>query len=248
MITRHHLVLVLMSALILGMAVFPSDIPALGALVAGSCIGAVLPDIHMTRPKRPCLRSIAWRITRSSACTCIPALCAPCFTVFRLNLCPSDKRLTHSLPGIALIGGMVAGFTAVPVILLGLFPVPLPLAAFAGGVIAGLVLHLTEDVCTRKGITPFYPFSAVRIAGSIRPCDRTDPRIARYHLHHCSTAVIVCILHLGWAGPAAASVIISLLAISACCGTMVWSSDVRIDAGGSARPGNFRPPSVQRSP
>lgn len=228
MITRHHLVLVLMGTLILGIALFPTNMAALGMLALGACTGAVLPDIHMTRPKRFGLRSISWAITRFSAGICIPVLCATFYRSCGLNLCPSDKRLTHSVPGFLVVGAVVA---TVPLLALQFFPVPLPLPAFVAGILCGFALHLIEDVCTKKGITPLYPFSTVRIAGSIRPCDQTDSRIGRYHVHHGCMAIAIfglqSILH--WQGPL--SLEVSLLGLLSCLALMVFLSDVHIEAG-----------------
>jgi len=234
MITRHHLVLALMCSLILGIAVFPSAPGALAALAGGACIGAVLPDIHMTKPKRRGFRTITWYITRFSACICIPALCQAYYAFWEMNLCPSDKRLTHSVPGSMFIGVTVIAIAAVPVLLLGPSPMSVILLAFISGILSGLILHFMEDICTRKGVTPFFPFSSVKIAGSIRPCDRTDSRIAQYHVHHCWMAVVVIGLHSAghWTEPLSLSV--SLIALALCLGLMVWFSDVHIETGKSA--------------
>jgi membrane-bound metal-dependent hydrolase YbcI (DUF457 family) len=239
MITRHHLALAMMCTLIMGSAVYPADIPALGALVAGSCIGVILPDIHITRPGRVSLRMFAWYVSRFSVRVCVPLLCAVYYWS-GLNLCPSDKRLTHSIPGILVVGAVATGFLFIPDLFF-LNPQVNPLAVTcAAGIAAGLVLHLVEDACTFKGITPFFPFSTIRISGSIRPCDATDFRIARYHVQHCSVAAAV----IGYHGIArltgSLSLAFSLVALISCLAIMVWYSDVRILSGenlaGESRP------------
>lgn len=230
MITRHHLALVLMGTLIIGIAVFPADIPVLGALAAGSCIGAVLPDIQIAWRARNGLHKYAWYVSRFSVHLCIPVLCAT-YYLLGLNLCPSDKRLTHSVTGIIAVGAIFAAFLSVPVLL---FPRPLVhlvLAAFVSGVIAGLILHLVEDACTFRGIAPFFPFSTMRVSGSIRPCDGTDRRIARYHVHHCSVAVVVAGFHLIAPFPGPLSLAFSIVALFSCLAIMVWLSDVHIRTG-----------------
>ena len=95
----------------------------------------------------------------------------------------------------------------------------------------GLVLHLIEDMCTRKGITPLFPFSTTMVSGSIRPCDTTDRRIAQFHFYHCSVAgIILGFQYLGsWQG--IASVPLCLFALGSCLGMMIWSSDVSISSG-----------------
>jgi UDP-N-acetylmuramyl pentapeptide phosphotransferase/UDP-N-acetylglucosamine-1-phosphate transferase len=149
---------------------------------------------------------------------------------------PADKRLTHSLPGILFMGGSAVLLLFIPVLLV--FPAYTTEAGlFMCGLFLGMGLHLAEDLCTRKGISPFFPFSQVMIAGSIRPCDRTDPRIGWYHLQH--GAVLLAILACegyGILSPALA-LPISFAGIAACLGFMVYSSDitVRQEAGTSGR-------------
>lgn len=237
MITRHHLALVLTGTLILGVALFPSDMAALGMLALGACIGAMLPDIHMSRPKRFGLRSISWRVTRFSICICIPVLCSTLYHFFSMNLCPSDKRLTHSAPGFLFTGAIVA---AVPLSARQFFNVPLPVLAFTAGILCGFALHLVEDVCTRKGVTPLFPFSTVRIAGSIRPCDPTDSRIIQYQVQHCGMAVAVFGLHstVVWHEPL--SLALSLSALLFCLALMVFLSDVHIEPGTTVVHGSCR--------
>ena len=229
MITRHHLALVLMCTLILGMALFPSEPVTLGVLVAGSCIGAILPDIQMTKPKKICVRTIIWCITRISSVLFVPILQVLSRIVNGVSFSPADKRLTHSVPGILIIGAIITGLSTIPVLILIPSPVPFLLIAFPAGVMIGLVLHLFEDACTRKGIAPFFPFSTIRIAGSIRPCDRADSRIAQYHFHHCSMAFVIFALHFSGAWPESMSVALSLFALCSCLAMIVWFSDVRIE-------------------
>lgn len=217
-----------MGTLILGIAIFPSDVAALGILALGACIGAMLPDIHMSRPKRIGLRSISWCVTRFSARICIPVLCGTLYHLFSMNLCTSDKRLTHSVPGFLFTGAIVA---AVPFFALQFFSVPLTVLTFTAGILCGFALHLVEDVCTRKGITPLFPFSTIRIAGSIRPCDRTDTRIGHYHVQHCCMAVAVVGLHSTVVWPEPLSLAVSLSALVFCLGLMVFLSDVHIEPG-----------------
>jgi len=229
MITRHHLILVLMCTLILGVAIYPSDVIHLGMLAVGSCAGAVLPDVHMKKPKRTGLRTIAFYISRFTVLFCSPVLIRLYHTVNGISLDPSDKRLSHSVPGIFIIGSTVAGISVVPVLLFRLSPVPPLLIAFVAGVLAGLTFHLIQDSCTRKGFSPLFPFCAAKISGSIRPCDRADTRITKYQFHHCSMAVIIFILLHGGVWPQSISLLLSLVGLCSCLAMMVWFSDVRIE-------------------
>ena len=229
MITRHHLILVLMCTLIMGVAFFPSDVIHLGMLAAGSCAGAVLPDVHMKKPKQAGLRTIAFYLSRFTVFFCSPVLIRLCHAVNGLSLNPSDKRLSHSVPGIVIIGGMVAGISVAPFLLFHLTPVPPLLIALVAGVLAGLTFHLIQDSCTRKGFSPLFPFSFMQISGSIRPCDRSDTRIAKFQFHHCSMAAAIVVLHPAELLPGSTSVLLSLLALCSCIAMMIWLSDVRIE-------------------
>lgn len=240
MITRHHLTLVLMCTLILGVAIYPSDVIQLGMLAAGSCAGAVLPDIHMKKPKRTGLRTIAFYISRFTILFCSPVLIRLCHAVNGMSLSPSDKRLSHSVPGIFIIGSMVAGFFIIPFFLFRFGLVPPLVLAFVAGVLAGLAFHLIEDSCTRKGFFPLFPFYTMKISGSIRPCDRTDSRIAQYHFHHCSIIIVIIGLHLVSVWPQSISLLLSLFGLFSCLTMMVWFSDVRIEIS-CQQPENSRP-------
>jgi len=232
MITRHHLTLVLLCTLILGMALFPSEPVTLGVLAAGSCIGAILPDIQMTKPKKICVRTIIWCITQISSVLFVPILQVFSRIVNGASFSPADKRLTHSVPGILIIGAIVTGLSTIPILIIRPSPVSLLLIIFPAGVMTGLVLHLFEDACTRKGIAPAFPFSIIRIEGSIRSCDRDDARIAQYHFHHGSMAFVIFVLHLSGVWPESISVVLSVFALSSCLAMMVWFSDVRIETSG----------------
>jgi len=232
MITRHHLVLALLATLILGIAIFPEDVISLGMLVLGACIGAVLPDIHMSKPKRMGFRTVCWDTTRFTACICIPVLCIACFYLFGANLCPSDKRLTHSIPGFLVVGAVVA---AVPMIAQQFITVPPPLLAFVSGILCGFFLHLLEDLCTKKGITPLYPFRTIRVAGSIRPCDQSDSRIRHYLVHHGCMAFAVVSLDGTVHYSRFVSLEVSLAALFLCLALMVFFSDVHIEPDITAR-------------
>lgn len=231
MITRHHLALALMCTLMLGIAVLPSDLLLLCVLGAGSCIGAVLPDIQTTRPKQFGARTISFSLTRFSAGICIPILCALYYSLFGLNLCPSDKRLTHSLTGIVGLGTIIVVLSGLPFPLIFGVRVPCLYPVFIAGIIAGLIFHLIEDACTRKGVSPFFPFSEVRLSGSIRPCDKSDARITHYYLTHCLIAFLIVGIHVAFVLSSSLSLAISLIALIFCLVMMILSSDMELGSG-----------------
>jgi len=227
MITRHHIVLTGISTLILCSALVPTA-PALILLICtGACTGAILPDIQMKKPHCFQLRTIAWMITRFSRHLCTPLLCRMYRNLTGQDLDPGDKRLTHSIPGIVFLWAVLAVLLLVPAsILMDRAALYIP-AAFLGGVMLGLILHLVEDLCTRKGVTPVFPFSTTKIFGSIRPCDSTDRRIAQFQYYACSVAAIILAFQY-LAGPAIPAESICLLGLGSCLGMMILSSDVEI--------------------
>ena len=228
MITRHHVALSIICTLILCSALVPADPVLILVICTGSCIGTMLPDIQMKKPQEFQIRTVAWMVTRFSRFFFTPLICWACHVLTGRTLHPVDKRMTHSVPGIVSLWAVVAVVLFVPAfILLNSASWYLP-AAFLCGVMLGMVLHLLEDMCTRKGIAPLFPFSTVRISGSIRPCDTTDRRIAQFHFYDCSIAgIILGFDFLGtWQG--VASVPVCMFALGSCLGMMIWSSDVRI--------------------
>jgi hypothetical protein len=229
MITRHHVALVILCTVILCGALVPSDPVLILVICLGACTGAILPDIQMKKPQKVFqIRTLAWIITRFSSIVCTPVICGFWHAISGDTFNPDDKRLTHSVPGILFLGAIAAMFLFLPaLILMSQTTLYLP-AALLCGVMLGMVLHLVEDMCTRKGITPLFPFSTMRISGSIRPCDTTDRRIAQFHFYHCSVAgIILGFQFLGnWQG--VSSVPVCIFGLCSCLGMMCWSSDVRI--------------------
>lgn len=227
MITRHHVALTILCTLILCSALAPSDLVLITVICTGACIGAILPDIQMKKPQGFQIRTIAWMISRFSSIIFIPVICRLYHSHGGYTCDPGDKRLTHSVPGILSLWATVAVFLLVPAFILTRTILHLPVA-FLCGIMLGMILHLIADMCTRKGITPLFPFSTLRVSGSIRPCDTADRRIAQFHFYHCSVAgIILGFQYLeSWQG--IASVPVCLFALGSCMGMMIWSSDVCI--------------------
>ena len=182
MITRHHIALTLMCTLIVCSAIVPASPLSVLVICLGACTGAILPDIQMKRPKRFQLRTFAWIITLVGSALCTPLVCQVYRSVAGYTIDPKDKRVTHSVPGILALSVILALSLLIPVSVLASREANEIAAAFLGGVMMGMVLHLIEDLCTKKGISPLFPFSTTRISGSIRPCDKTDRRITQFHL------------------------------------------------------------------
>ena len=228
MITRHHVALSIICTLILCSALVPADPVLIIVICAGACTGAILPDIQMKKPQGYQIRTLAWMVTRFSRFVFIPMICRAYGAIPGYTSQPGDKRLTHSVPGVISLGSVIAGFLFVPAsIITGSVSWMLP-TGFLCGVMLGMILHLVEDLCTRKGITPFYPFSNTRIYGSIRPCDTADRRIAQFHFYDCSVACIILGFDFLGTWHGAASVPVCVFALASCLGMMIWSSDVRI--------------------
>jgi hypothetical protein len=228
MITRHHVALTILCTLVLCSAQVPFDPVLILAICAGACTGAMIPDIQMKRPRGFRIRTAAWMVSRFTSIVFTPLICRLYQSLKGQTCDPWDKRLTHSAPGVLLLWAGMAIFLLPPAfILTGGTGLNLP-AAFLCGLMFGLVLHLLEDMCTRKGITSLFPFSTMTISGSIRPCDITDRRIAQFHFYHYSVAgFILGFRYLGsWQG--FASVPLCLFGLGSCLGMMVWSSDVNI--------------------
>jgi hypothetical protein len=229
MLTRHHIVLGLLCSFIPGSAIAESD-PFLAILViTGSGIGLILPDIHMKRPKTSMLRTVAWCIVQTGKWICLPVMCRVYRRLVKTACEPDDKRLTHSVPGIFFYFSILSGIAYVLLLLFkNYIPVPM-FMGFLGGLLTGMLLHLAEDLCTRKGITPIYPFDDTKIVGSIRPCDVLDNRILRYHIYH-GTVLFFFLLFLSAAHwPVFDLAAVSILSFGICILSMVYKSDVRIE-------------------
>jgi membrane-bound metal-dependent hydrolase YbcI (DUF457 family) len=228
MITRHHVALAILCTFILCSALVPSDPILISVICFGALTGAILPDIQMKKPQGLKVRTVAWILTRFSSIICTPVMCWTYSALLGSRFHPGDKRLTHSIPGILFLGFILAAFMVIPAFILMGSTTRYLFAALFFGAMLGMALHLVEDLCTRKGITPLFPFRTTRISGSIRPCDTTDRRIAQFHFYHCSVAGIVLgFQFLGnWQGTA--SVPVCLFGLGSCLGMMIWSSDVSI--------------------
>lgn len=248
MITRHHVALTILCSTIICSALVPCDPILIMTICLGTCTGAMLPDIQMKKPQGIQIRTVGWAVSRFSITVFTPLACCLYRNLWGRACNPADKRLTHSIPGILFLWMVCAAFLLAPAVILTGNTAPLLPAAFLCGTLLGLVLHLIEDMCTRKGITPLFPFSTATISGSIRPCDSTDRRIAQFHFYYCSMAgIILGFQYLeSWQG--IASVPLCLFGIGTCLGMMIWSSDVTISGEYTKEPAKKIVPSVGPDP
>lgn len=244
MITRHHLMLAGLGSGILGIALIPHDPYGILLLVAAACLGAILPDFHMKKPRTAKFRIPAWYIAQFTLRFLLPVI-HRAYRFLGKKVDPLDKRMTHSFAGIFLIFTVLAGISALVTTVLYFLTrsAGIPHAAwlFLAGLALGLVLHLFADLCTKKGIAPLYPFSTIGISGSIRPCDTTDTRIPGYIV--CNVAVILLLIAAWYAGTGRfPMLVLGLLGFFFCQGMMVVQSDLTISenyagAGGYPVPG-----------
>jgi len=228
MITRHHVALTLLCSMIPAGIIFSFDPVTAGLVILGTALGAILPDIHMHRSKSSRMRRIPWAIVQAGRVLCIPLMQAMYRKIFAIETDPLDKRMTHSIPGILFYS---LGFTIISGGFVLLFPSRIPLIAaigFTGGIMMGMILHLMEDMCTKKGIFPTFPFSESRVAGSIRPCNTEDPRITEFHILYATMAGGFLSITFTLGVPAMDILPEGIAVMGLCVGLMIWMSDVQI--------------------
>lgn len=234
MITRHHFVLGLLCAVIPGTALAEYDPGLAIVLTVAVCTGVLLPDIHMTRPRQNSPRTLAWGIVQAGRLICVSPMCTAYRRLPAAPFDPRDKRLTHSLTGIFWYSAVYAGIAGISVALTGNHGMLLPAVIFGLGLIAGMFLHLIQDLCTRKGIVPFFPFSTTKICGSIRPCDIFDRRIFRFHVWHGLVLSLFLIIVYTTPMPVFDLLACAGIALCACIGYLPAVSEVIMERGSSA--------------
>ncbi len=229
MITRHHLGLAFGSMLILYFPVIFADFVVLAAIASGVCIGVVLPDIQMKKPRTFRALSLAWILVQVFKRTVLYLNIHLYQYIFRIQPESDDKRLTHSLPGVVFLTGMIV---CILVIIMWAFPAPLAthsLKFFLAGIIAGLVFHFLEDTCTKKGMYPFYPFNETyHISGSIQPCNTKDPRIRLFHIQAIAIVVAIILLYGSGLCPEYLKWPVSVSAMGICILLMIYKAEVRV--------------------
>ncbi|MFA4875853.1 MAG: metal-dependent hydrolase [Methanoregula sp.] len=229
MITRQHLGLALICGLIPASVIAGSDPFLIIVILSGIALGAILPDIHMKRPKKTRLLTAAGIIAQAGKKTCVTAMCLLYRVILRIRIPTDDKRLTHSVPGVILYFALLSLFAGAIVILSG-NRIPASLAkALLLGLFIGLIFHLAEDLCTRKGIAIFFPFATTSVCGSIRPCNLLDNRIPGFHIQHAAILAAFLLLSSVASWPENTLLAFGLIGTSACIGIMISQSEVRIE-------------------
>ncbi len=229
MITRQHIGLGLGSMAVLYFPLFFVHPFSIAAVSAGVCTGVLLPDVHMKKPTRSKGRYALWLIIQLFKATAVRLYLAVCRYLFDVHTGDNDKRLTHSVPGLlyltALISSMIfaieLAFPAGPAVSL----VKMALAGF----IIGLLFHFLEDICTKKGMYPFYPFSdAFQVSGCIRPCNKDDPRIRLFHVLFAAVTAGIFLLYTCGLCPGYLEWPLSIGAFSACTLLMICHAEVKV--------------------
>jgi hypothetical protein len=229
MITRHHISLAFGSMLILYFPLVSVSPFVLAATAAGVCTGVVLPDIQMKKPREFKALSMAWLLIQIFKKTVLRFYLILYRRILNMQPEAEDKRLTHSLPGLFFLTGLI-GIGIFLLVMAGpSYPSLHPLRLFLAGIIIGLLFHFIGDICTKKGLFPFYPFNETyRIAGSIRPCNRDDSRILLFHVQIISVITGIMLLYCTGLCPETLKWPVSVAALVICTVLMMYHAEVRI--------------------
>lgn len=234
MITRHHISLAIGSIVILYFPLISTSPAFLAAIAAGVCIGVVIPDIQMKKPRHFKALSFAWLLIQVFKGSILRFYLFLYRNVLEMHPQADDKRLTHSLPGLLFLAGMTG---CSMLFITWEFPFNSPLyflRIFLAGIIIGLILHFLEDICTKKGLYLFYPFDETcRISGSIRPCNRNDSRIRLFHIQLAVVIIAISLAYYTGFCPGYLRWPISVSAVGICTLLMLYYAEVRINLDGS---------------
>jgi hypothetical protein len=233
-IIRHHVGLALCSVLILYFPLIATDPEILMAIAAGTVIGVVLPDIHMKKPRRHKELLFPWFIVLIFKKTLLQPYLWINWKLSIQNIGTEDKRQTHSLPGLFFITLVSASLIGLIILVFPFSQGTYPLEIFLSGIVIGFILHFLEDICTKKGVVPFFPFNdRFRISGSIRPCERSDRRILYFHAYLIGTVALLFLSYYTGACPGYLEWPVSIVALVICTTVMMHCSDVRITRNAS---------------
>lgn len=229
MITRHHICLACGGMLILYLPLIAGNPFLLPVVGSGVCVGAVLPDIQMKRPRRFNALSPVWLLVQIFKKTVLRLYISLCERFLGVQSESEDKRLTHSLPGLFFLTGFIA---CCVFLIMDLFPFSPELhyvRVFSAGIIVGLLFHFFEDLCTKKGLCLMYPFNETcRISGSIRPCNREDFRIRHFHILTGVAIAAIFLLYCTGLCPEDLKWPVSIGTLAVCTVMMLHDAEVRM--------------------
>ncbi len=229
MITRHHICLACGGTLILYLPLVSGNPFVLPAIVAGVCIGAVLPDIQMKKPRRFTALFLVWFLVQVFKRTVLRIYVSLCSSICDMQPTAEDKRLTHSLPGLFFLTGLIAFGV---VLLMVVFPTSSELhyvRVFSAGILVGLLFHFLEDICTKKGLSLMYPFDEdYLIYGSIRPCNTEDFRIRHFHILTGAAITVIILLYCTGLCPENLKWPVSIGTLAVCTVIMLYHAEVRM--------------------
>jgi inner membrane protein len=240
MITRHHISLAIGSIVILYFPLISTNPAVLAAIATGVCTGVVIPDIQMKKPRHFKALYFAWLLIQIFKRSILSLHLLLYRKVLDLHLVADDKRLTHSLPGLFFLAGMIGCSI---LFVMREFPFNSPLyylRIFLAGIIIGLILHFLEDTCTKKGLCLFYPFNETyRISGSIRPCNKNDSRIRLFHFQLMVVIIAMILFYCTGLCPEYLKWPVSIIAIGICTIFMLYHAEVRINSANPAESVKF---------
>ncbi|HVP94980.1 MAG TPA: metal-dependent hydrolase [Methanoregulaceae archaeon] len=229
MITRHHISLAIGSIIILYFPLISTNPVILASIGAGVCAGVVIPDIQMKKPRRFNALSLAWCLVQVFKRSILRLYVSLHRNVTGIRAEADDKRLTHSLPGLFFLVGVI-GISILCITWVFPFGYPVHfLRVFLAGIIIGLILHILEDSCTKKGLCLFFPFSETwRISGSIRPCNTDDTRICLFHIQ--AGLIIIAVTLVNYTGfcPEYLKWALSISALILFITLMLYHAEIRI--------------------
>lgn len=229
MITRHHISLACGSTIMMYLPLVMGNPLMLPVLVAGVGIGAVLPDIQMKKPGTFSLLYLVWFLVQIFKRSVLKIYIALCASILGFQPEADDKRLTHSIPGLLFLAGLIATTNLFAIAVFPSGPALFCMRLLSAGILIGLIFHFLEDLCTMKGLCIMYPFDeSCRIAGSIRPCNQDDNRIRHFHILTIFTIAIIIALFGSGLCPENLMWPVSIGSLLACTGMMVHRADVRI--------------------
>jgi membrane-bound metal-dependent hydrolase YbcI (DUF457 family) len=231
MITRHHISLACGGMLILYLPLIVGNPFLLPVVGAGVCIGAILPDIQMKRPRQFNALYPAWLLIQVFKKTVLRLYISLCARIFGIQPEYEDRRLTHSLPGLFFLTGFIASCVF---LIMEVFPSSPELhymRVFSAGIIVGLLFHFLADICTKKGLCLMYPFNETcRISGSIRPCNREDFRIRNFHIMTGVAIAAILLLYCTGLCPENLKWLVSIGTLVFCTGMMLHDAEVGISS------------------